>query len=472
MNAPTADESSIQEEGSNQITFQRQILIVDDDEGMRDSCRQILEGMEFRVQEASDGLKGMEAIRKTSFDLVVLDLKMPGPSGMEILQQIKEINPETIVIVITGFATVDSAVEAMKHGAYDFLPKPFSPQELRLIVKRAMEKRKLTLDNLHLRRELAASLEFDTIIGQSQPMQKIINLIKKVGPTGSTILITGESGTGKELIARAIHQHSIRHAMPFVTVDCSTLVENLFESELFGHVKGSFTGATATKHGRLELANNGTVFFDEISNISLNVQAKLLRAIQEREITKVGSTQTVKIDIRIIAATNLDLQECVKKGNFREDLFYRLSVVPLILPPLRERKDDIPPLAKYFLEKYNKKRRKSIQGISDKAMAALMKYDWPGNVRELENTIERAVVLTENKEIVPLDLTYYGLSSDEGLTQVKTLADLEKSHIIKTLKAYNGHMIKTAQALEIDRKTLRLKLRKYGIEETKSVNGA
>jgi len=442
------------------------ILVVDDDEVIRDACDQLLSGMKYDVKLAADGKDGLEKIKKEAFDIVILDLKMPGLSGMELLKIIKEDNPETIVIVITGYATVESAVEAMKLGAYDFLPKPFTPEELRIIIRRAIDKRKLTLNNLFLKRELDSNQEFEMIVGKSQGMRQILKLIDKVGPTDSTVLITGESGTGKELVARAIHRHSARREMPFVTVDCSTLVENLFESELFGHVKGSFTGATATKHGRLELANSGTVFFDEISNIGLNVQAKLLRAIQEREITKVGSTQAVKIDIRIIAATNRDLLECVKEGSFREDLFYRLSVVPIHLPPLRERQNDIPLLANHFLNKYNKKRGKSIQGISDPAMNALTKYDWPGNVRELENTIERAIVLTEHRFIESSDLSYYafnvGIESDAS--KETALADIEKAHIEKTLKIYNGHRMKAAEALGIDRKTLRLKIKKYGIK--------
>ena len=310
------------------------ILVVDDEEAMRDSCLQILQSLECKAEAAEDGLKALKRINDVSFDIIILDLKMPGMSGMELLRKIKETYPEIIIIVITGYPSIESAVEAMKLGAYDFLPKPFTPQELRIIVNRAIEKYQLTLRMLYLENELGSSLESDLLIGDSKPMREIEKRIQKVGPTDSTVLITGESGTGKEIVARSIHRHSRRDTMPFITVDCSTLVENLFESELFGHVKGSFTGATTTKHGRLELANGGTVFFDEIGNITSGVQAKLLRAIQEREITKVGSTQAVKIDIRIIAATNTDLKQAVEAGTFREDLFYRLSVVPLHLRPI------------------------------------------------------------------------------------------------------------------------------------------
>jgi len=387
---------------------------------------------------------------------------------MEVLKKIKEGDPEAMVIVITGYATVESAVEAMKNGAYDFIPKPFTPDSLRVIVKRALDRRELALENVLLRGELKASFGPEVIIGQSESMKKVEELVQKVGPTDTTVLISGESGTGKELVARAIHRHSARRDKPFVVVDCGSLVENLFESELFGHVKGSFTGATATKYGRFELANGGTLFFDEIGNISINIQTKLLRVLQEREVTKVGSSQVIKVDVRIVAATNKDLQKAVKAGTFREDLFYRLSVVPITLPPLRERRDDIPLLANHFLRKYNKKRRKNIRAISDRAMKALVEYNWPGNVRELENAIERAVVLAENDVVKPSDLLYYGLTvetpstSDAGGAQ--RLIDLEREHIAKTLKMFNGHRGKAAKSLGIDRKTLRVKLKRYGIE--------
>jgi DNA-binding NtrC family response regulator len=450
------------------MSGQANILVIDDEESMRDSCRQALSRNGNRVEVAEDGLKGLAMLVKESFDLIILDLKMPGLSGMDVLKKIKDSDPEAMVIVITGYATVESAVEAMKRGAYDFIPKPFTPDSLRVIVKRALDKRALALENVLLRGELKASLGPDVIVGCSKAMKAVEKLVHKVGPTDTTVLITGESGTGKELIARAIHRYSSRTDKSFVAVDCGSLVENLFESELFGHVKGSFTGATATKYGRFELANGGTLFFDEIGNVSTNIQTKLLRVLQEREITKVGSSQIVKVDVRIIAATNRDLQKTVKAGTFREDLFYRLSVVPITLPPLRERRDDIPLLANHFLSKYNKKRGKNIKAISDRAMKALVEYDWPGNVRELENAIERAVVLTEDDMIKPSDLLYYGLTvqtpskSDAG--QAQRLIDVEKEHIARTLKMFNGHKGKAAESLGIDRKTLREKLKRYAIE--------
>jgi two-component system response regulator HydG len=442
--------------------------VIDDDESMRDSCRQALARKAGRVEVAGDGLTGLEILAKEAFDLVILDLKMPGLSGMEVLNRIKQEYPEVVVVVITGYATVESAVEAMRHGAYDFLPKPFTPESLRAIIERALDTRELVLENILLRNELEASVGSDVIIGQSEPMRKIEEVMRKVSPTDTTVLICGQSGTGKELVARAIHRHSSRNDKPFVVVDCGSLVENLFESELFGHVKGSFTGATATKYGRLELANGGTVFFDEIGNISMNVQTKLLRVLQEREITKVGSTQVIKVDLRVIAATNKDLLKAVQAGMFREDLFYRLSVVPITLPPLRERRDDIPPLANYFLKKYNQKRKKNVHAISTKAMKALVEHDWPGNVRELENAIERAVVLTENDTIEPSDLLYYGLNAstmpESDVDRPRRLADVEKEHIVRTLKMFGGHKGKTAKYLGIDRKTLRSKLRRCDID--------
>jgi len=446
---------------------QANILVIDDEESMRDSCRQVLSRVGHTVVAAEDGSIGLTMLKKESFDLIILDLKMPGLGGIEVLKRVKEDDPEAIVVVITGYATVDSAVEAMKNGAYDFIPKPFTPETLRMIVRRALDKRTLSLENVLLKTEMRDSYGAGMIIGQSESMKQVEELVLKVGPTDTTVLITGESGTGKELVARAIHNHSSRKDKPFVVVDCGSLVESLFESELFGHIKGSFTGAMATKYGRFELANGGTIFFDEIGNISTSIQANLLRVIQEREITKVGSSQVIRVDVRIIAATNKDLQRAVKEGGFRDDLFYRLSVVPITLPPLRERRDDISLLADHFLKKYNRKRKKDIKAISGRAMKVLVEYDWPGNVRELENAIERAVVLTEDDTIKPADLFYYRLSGEIASGSEKDmfqpLSDVEKEHIIKTLKKFNGQIGKTAESLGIDRKTLRLKLKKYEI---------
>jgi DNA-binding NtrC family response regulator len=444
------------------------ILVVDDEKNIRDACCQVLASNGHTVKLAENGLTGLETVRKETFDIVILDLNMPGMSGMDLLKKIKEDNPLTMVIIITGYATIESSVEAMRAGAYDFIPKPFTPIELKLVVERSLERKELLTENGYLHNELNAKIGNELVIGQSAVMKKIYNLIVKVGPTDSTVLITGESGTGKELIARAIHQYSLRKDKPFVVADCGALVENLFESELFGHVKGAFTGATVTKHGRFELANTGTLFFDEIGNISSNVQAKLLRALQEREITKVGGSQVNKIDVRIIAATNKDLNSAVRDGSFRDDLFYRLSVVPITLPPLRERKEDIHLLASYFLEKYNKQRKKEIQSISQEAMETLVNYKWPGNVREMENTIERAVVLTEGNIISPTDLLYQGDGDESAYNgnddkKIGYLDEVEKEHIIKVLEMFNGNRTKTSQFLGVDRKTLLRKITRYGI---------
>jgi two-component system response regulator HydG len=450
------------------MTIAPNILVIDDEQTMRDSCVQILSRDGHTVKVAEDGATGLEMMRTEVFDLIILDLKMPGLSGMEVLRTVHENDPSAIVVVITGYGTVESAVEAMKAGAYDFVSKPFTPERLRAIVKRAIERKRLTLENLFLSTELKSTIGDVTLIGKSKAMQEVDGLVRKVGPTDSTVLIYGESGTGKELVARALHRHSPRRERPFVVVDCGTLVENLFESELFGHIKGSFTGATTTKYGRFELANGGTIFFDEIGNISTNVQAKLLRAIQEREVTKVGSAQVVRIDVRIIAATNRDLASAVKDGSFRDDLFYRLSVVPIELPPLRERREDIPLLANYFLCKYNRERKKNILGITNTAMERLALYEWPGNVRELENAIERAVVLAEGDVIEPTDVLYYGLApmeADSEVSDQRTLAEIEEEHIRRTLRALDGHKGRTAEALSIDRKTLREKLKRYGITD-------
>ncbi len=453
------------------------ILVIDDEEVIRDACAHILARPDRIIKSAPDGTAGLEMLGKEHFDLVILDLKIPGLSGLQLLRKISESFGEVVVIVITGYATVDSAVEAMKLGAYDFVPKPFSPDSLRLVVGKAIEKRQLRLENAALRSQLHSGDHHIPLIGSSRQMKEIMRLVEKVGPTDTTILVTGESGTGKEVIARHIHNTSTRKEKVFVTVDCGALVENLFESELFGHVKGSFTGADSTKYGRFELANGGTLFLDEIANISLDIQSKLLRAIQEREICKVGSSQVVSTDVRIIAATSRDLKYAVQKGEFRDDLFYRLCVVWLHVPPLRERKEDIPAFVQYFIRKFSEKKRKGVKNVSTRAMQALLKYDWPGNVRELENTIERAVVLTGGETIKPQDLFYYGLYVDSSGNQdsrsplhpdpnpVSNLRDNEKQLIIRTIRHYHGQKGAAAAALGIDRKTLYRKVKKYRLED-------
>jgi two-component system response regulator HydG len=442
------------------------ILVIDDDKAMRDACFQILSRKGYQVELAARAKQGLTFLESQSFDAILLDLVMPDMDGLEALKKIRALDPDVEVIIITGYGTIQSAVESIKAGAFHFLSKPFVPDDLRNLVGRALEKRRLDLENLYLRQELRSQDERHNLVYGSEPMARIMDMITRVAPTDSTVLITGESGTGKGLVARKLHQLSQRARRPFITVDCGTLVETLFESELFGHVKGSFTGADANKVGKFELAQNGTLFFDEISNIGLEVQAKLLRAVEERKISKVGSHQVITVDVRIIAATNKDLTKAIKDGSFREDLFYRLNVVLIQMPPLRERKSDIPLLVEHFLEKYNIRLRKNLRGISPDALDLLGRHDWPGNVRELENTMERLVVLSSGPYIEPADLVFAGtiLTPMAEVSEGGSLKDLEKNHIIQTLRRYDGHKSETARALGIDRKTLREKLKRYNLE--------
>jgi two-component system response regulator HydG len=445
------------------------ILVVDDEQVMRDSCRQILEKEGYKVRLTDDGAEGLSAFKEESFHAVILDIRLPGMNGMEVLAQIKEESPETPVIIITGYASIESAVESIKHGAFEYLAKPFTPEELRVSVSKAIKSRRRYFESLYLHQELKRQSEFDMVVGISEGMKKVMDIVNQVSPADSTVLIIGESGTGKELIAKEIHNHSLRKSAPFVVVDCGALVETLFESELFGHVKGSFTGAYVTKHGRFEVANGGTIFLDEIGHISLNIQAKLLRVIQEREVTRIGSSKSIKVDVRILAATNEDLSQCVKEGRFREDLFYRLSVVPLHIPPLRERKEDIPLLVNHFLYKYNRRAKKQIVSINRDVLRALTQYDWPGNIRELENTIERAVVLSKGDKIELDSLIYHGISSRPSLLspndgRYKNLEEVESEYIRTILQAHHGNRSQTAKILGIDRKTLLNKIKKYDLK--------
>jgi DNA-binding NtrC family response regulator len=444
------------------------VLIVDDEESICDSMSQVLRKEGHSVRLAAEGKEALRLFDNEAFQVVFLDLKLPGMRGMDILSRIREASPETPVIIITGYASIESAVEAMKRGAFDYMAKPFTAEEVRVVTKRALESRRLIYENIYLRSELEAKTEFDLVVGKSKGMQEVLDIVRRVSPTESTVLITGESGTGKEIIAREIHGHSLRRDAPFVVVDCGALVETLFESELFGHVKGSFTGAHETKHGRFEVANGGTIFFDEISNIGLTIQAKLLRVIQEREIARIGSSKQIKVDVRILAATNENLAEAVRKGKFREDLFYRLSVVPIHLPPLRDRKEDIALLVEHFLKKYSRKAKKIVGSISAQAIKALAQYDWPGNIRELENTIERAVVLAKGDGIELEDLMYHGISAGSTLLgpadgKYRTLEEMEKEYIKAVLLAHHGNRSQTADILGIDRKTLWAKIKKYKI---------
>lgn len=444
-----------------------QVLIVDDEVVVRTGISRALRSLGLHVSTAADGRQAVELMAKQNFGIVLLDIKLPDTDGKEVLKLIHRNHPNTAVIMITGYPSIDGAVECMKLGALDYLVKPFRMDDLESTIDKA---RQCVMQGA----PASCNDKFDreaqgihSMVGTSPAMQKVFAMIRRAAPSNSTVLITGESGTGKELLARAIHELSPRRDNEFVPVDCSALVESLLESELFGHVKGSFTGAFQTKHGLFELANHGTFFFDEISNLSLNIQAKLLRVIQEREFMKVGSQKRIKLDIRIIASSNRDLREEVKADTFREDLFYRLSVIPIRLPPLRERLEDIPLLAEHFIKKHSQKSSRQVQGISPRAVEMLSSYHWPGNVRELEHTIERILILEDGDIIQPEHLPAF-ITQRQGEFQVFTdeefsLEDLERRYIQFTLRRTKGHRQEAARILGINRKTLGQKIKKYGL---------
>ncbi len=446
------------------------ILVADDEAVIREGISRILSKEGFLVKTVSGGKEALDELSRDAFDLVLLDIKMPDLDGLEVLKTIStsEVLHHCLVIMITGYPQVETAVQSIKMGAFDYLTKPFTPEQLKQTLQKALEHNRILWDDPLIRKKMELKGGIDPLIGKSRPMQKIFQTIEKVAPTDSTVLIYGSSGTGKELVARAIHQHSLRQDKEFVAVDCSALVESLLESELFGHVKGSFTGAVQTKHGFLELANGGTFFFDEISNLSLNIQAKLLRVIQEREFLKVGSEKKIKVDIRIIASTNRDLRLAIREGQFREDLFYRLSVVPLHLPCLKERREDILLLVDYFLDRSVKKNKKTIRGIAPEAMELLMDYDWPGNVRELKHLIERIVILEDGPIIKTENLPWFIHKDYRDLPlseeRTATLNELEKQYIGLILKKTKGNRSQASTLLGINRKTLLEKIKKFGLE--------
>jgi DNA-binding NtrC family response regulator len=443
------------------------ILVIDDDGLMREACRETLVRSGHDVDLADTGKQGLAMLSRWAYDVVLLDLKMPEMDGMSVLAQIKEQDPDTVVIVISGYGSVASAVQAMKLGAFDFLPKPFTPADLRRVVASAQEKHRLLLENAYLKEELKRRRDKVQVVAASPAMEQVLAILERVAPTDTTVLLTGESGTGKGLLARRLHELSPRREHPFVAVDCSTLVPTLFESELFGHVRGAFTGAEANKVGKFELSTGGTLFLDEVGNISLESQAKLLKAVEERTICKVGSNRVIRVDTRLVAATNQDLARAVKAGSFREDLFYRLNVVQVRMPPLRERPRDVAPLVGHFLEVFRGMSAVRVRGATPGALEALAAYPWPGNVRELMNTVQRLLVMAGGPNITAEEVAA-ALPSAEGPAgpaggEPVRLQDLERRHIQQTLDRLGGHMSRTAEALGIDRKTLRLKIRKYGL---------
>jgi two-component system, NtrC family, response regulator HydG len=442
-------------------------VVIDDDSFMRDACHQTLIKRGHCVTLAKTGREGLDILERSSFDLVLLDLNLPHEDGLFILAEIKDIDPDAVVVMISGHGSIGTAVQAIKLGAFDFIAKPFTPDELIKLLGRALRNKRGATAESDVQPEKPRDTKKTKIISQSPAMEKVKEMIAMVASTDSTVLLLGESGTGKGLVARKIHELSKRRSQPFVSVDCGSLVKTLFESELFGHVKGAFTGADSTQQGKFELARGGTLFFDEISNINLEIQAKLLKAVEEKRISKVGDHKVVKVNARLISATNRNLHEWIEKGLFREDLYFRLNVVSIHLPSLRDRREDIPLLANHFLRLCCNQQGKTIDGLSENAMNALLGYGWPGNVRELENTMERLVVFTQGQTIQTRDLIY----SNTVLSQMVSsepirLEEMEREHIMKVISRADGNKTQAAKLLGIDRKTLRIKLKKYGIEDS------
>jgi two-component system NtrC family response regulator len=445
------------------------ILLIDDDDSLRRVMEFSLTEVGYKVQAAASGEEGLSLFEKDTFDAVITDITMPGMSGMEVLAKIHERDERLPVVVITAYGTIESAVEAMKKGAFDYITKPFNRDELRLMLDKSLKMRRLEKENIELRAEVTDRYRFESIVGTSEKLRAVLDMAGRVAASDASVLITGESGTGKELLAKGIHYNSPRAEGPFVAVNCAAIPENLIESELFGHVKGAFTGAVKDREGKFELANGGTLFLDEIGDLRVDLQAKILRALQERQVERVGGKRPVSVDVRIIAASNKDIEQAVKEGSFREDLYYRLSVIMLHIPPLRERRDDIPLLVNHFLRKFH-------QGndvrLAPEALAVLTSYGWPGNVRELENVIQRASVLKRGDTIIPADLPDKLMKEkmsvdniilnlpDEGIS----LEDLEKNLIIKALEKHKGNQTRAAEYLGITRPTLIYRMEKYGIK--------
>lgn len=455
------------------------ILVIDDEEIVVQSCMRVLATGDYQIDSANNGFDGLAAINQNDYDVIILDIKMPKMNGMEVLQRVKESHPDIDVIMITGLHEIETAVQAMKLGALDYLPKPFDPEELEIVVGRAFEHRQLLHDHLSLKSEVNAKYRFENIIGSSPEMQNVYRLIARCAPTNSSVMLRGESGTGKELIARAIHYNSLRKDKPFVTVDCTTLSENLLESELFGHIKGSFTGAVANKKGLFESADGGTLFLDEIGNISISTQAKLLRFIEEREFKAVGDTRVQSVNIRLISATNKDLEAMIADENFRDDLYYRINIFPIELPPLRARQDDIPALAFHALKRFSDETDHVVKGFSTGALNLLMNYDWPGNVRELENVIHRAVILASGDVIrqghlvdiidmvphIDLDVprTSEELKEVKKIARRKSVESVEKHFVLGALKRNGWNVTKSSEQTGMQRSNFQALMKKYNI---------
>jgi DNA-binding NtrC family response regulator len=451
------------------------ILIIDDEEVLRDVLDTLLRREGFDIALAATGEEGLNILDSEEVDLVILDMMLPGISGMEVLRSIKETHPELEVIVVTAYSSIDGAIEAMKRGAFHYIPKPFKNEEVVVTVSKALERRRLSRENERLQAELAERYSYANIVGKSESMRKVFDLIRQAGPSRSNILITGESGTGKELVAKAIHHASPRTRNAFVTVNSGSLPPELLESNLFGHIKGAFTGAIASKRGLFEVADGGSIFLDEVGNVNLETQAKLLRVIQEKEFMRLGSVETVRVDVRIIAASNGNLSQMIRDNAFREDLYYRLNVIPIQLPPLRRRREDIPLLVSHFLKKYSDENRKRVLEVTAEAMKILLDFPWPGNVRELENTIERAVVLS-SASIIGVDLLPDSvrfprtvdqppfLVPADGLSFKDAVSHYERNLILQSMELANGVQKKAAELLQIKASTLSEMMKRLGIQ--------
>ena len=438
------------------------ILIVDDELIMRESLAGWLMRDGHEVNTAASGEEALEKVRDARFDILLVDIKMEGISGLEVLKRIKDSDPDAAVVMITAYGSIATAIEAMKNGAYDYLLKPFDPHELGVLIEKIIGHQAQARENLFLKEQFKERTRFESMIGQSRPMQEVFDLISDVAPMDSTVLITGETGTGKGLAAKAIHSKSSRANGPFVIVNCGAIPEHLMESELFGHQKGAFTDAKETKKGRLELAHGGTLLLDEIGEIGMRMQIDLLRVLEDRVFYRVGGTQPIEADFRVIAATHRNLEDAVKEGTFREDLYYRLNVISMRMPPLRDRKEDLPLLADHFLNRFAQETNKPMDQIDRVAMDEMMLYEWPGNVRELENAIERAVVIGKERRVRSIDLPFYCTEHAIPLTD-DSLREVEKAHIRKILEGHEWNITRAARILGIDRSTLYGKIKRYGL---------
>jgi DNA-binding NtrC family response regulator len=448
---------------SNQKT---RILVVDDEEIVRESLGGWLEKDGYTVASAPDGRSAVERLKEGGWNVLLVDLKMPGMDGLQVLEESRKLQPDAAAVIMTAYATVDTAVQAMKMGAYDYLVKPFDPEELTLLMQKIVAQQALLRENAVLRRALKREQRFQDVISKSPAMQKVFELAQVAARSNSTILILGESGSGKEVLARAIHAESQRAGGPFVAVSCAALTESLLESELFGHEKGAFTGAVARRRGKFESAHGGTLFLDEVGDISPKLQLDLLRVLEARKFSRVGGSEPVEVDVRIVAATNRDLGKAVADGTFREDLFYRLNVIPIVLPPLRERREDIPLLVEHFLERLSAEMKKPLDGVSSEAMAALMAHEWPGNVRELRNVLERGAVVATGSVIHAGDLGLAPAAEPASAARVPgSLEEMERRHIAEVLAHAGGNVSQAARILEIDRVTLYNKMRKYQLRK-------